>query len=181
MARIKEFKIFSTPTCGYCHMLKTWLTEKKIPFTDINVAMDPAKGVEMIKKTGQMGVPVSIISFEDVKRFYENFGEFISVPYKKENIKNALKRKKEEHLYKNVAKAYFLSLAQYIENKKSFFNIKEITKICDKKPKTIYNAFGKLISKGFIEKVGQEGRFDKLKISEIGHKYLGGNYYIPDI
>ena len=48
-------------------MLKTWLTEKKIPFTDINVAMDPAKGVEMIKKTGQMGVPVSIISFEDGK------------------------------------------------------------------------------------------------------------------
>ena len=67
MARIKEFKIFSTPTCGYCHMLKTWLTEKKIPFTDINVAMDPAKGVEMIKKTGQMGVPVSVISFEDGK------------------------------------------------------------------------------------------------------------------
>jgi len=67
MARIKEFKIFSTPTCGYCHMLKDWLTEKKIPFTDINVAMDPAKGVEMIKKTGQMGVPVSIISFEDGK------------------------------------------------------------------------------------------------------------------
>jgi glutaredoxin 3 len=67
MARIKEFKIFSTPTCGYCHMLKDWLTEKKIPFTDINVAMDPAKGVEMIQKTGQMGVPVSVILFEDGK------------------------------------------------------------------------------------------------------------------
>lgn len=65
MAQLKEFKIFSTPTCGYCHLLKDWLTEKKIPFTDINVAVDPSKGVEMIQKTGQMGVPVSIIVFDD--------------------------------------------------------------------------------------------------------------------
>lgn len=67
MARLKEFKIYSTPNCGYCHMLKDWLTAKKIPFTDINVAADPSKGVEMIKKTGQMGVPVSIIVFDDGK------------------------------------------------------------------------------------------------------------------
>jgi len=67
MARLKEYKIFSTPTCGYCHLLKDWLNEKKIAFTDINVAADPAKGVEMIKKTGQMGVPVSIILFDDGK------------------------------------------------------------------------------------------------------------------
>lgn len=65
MAPIKEFKIYSTPTCGYCHMLKDWLAEKKISFTDINVAADPAKGVEMIQKTGQMGVPVSVIKFAD--------------------------------------------------------------------------------------------------------------------
>jgi len=67
MARLKEYKIFSTPTCGYCHLLKDWLTEQKIPFTDINVAAEPARGVEMIKKTGQMGVPVSIIVFDDGK------------------------------------------------------------------------------------------------------------------
>ena len=67
MAQLKEFKIYSTPACGYCHMLKDWLTDKKIPFTDINVAADPSKGVEMIQKTGQMGVPVSVISFVDGK------------------------------------------------------------------------------------------------------------------
>ena len=67
MARLKEYKIFSTPNCGYCYMLKDLLTEKKIPFTDINVAADPSKGMEMIKKTGQMGVPVSVIVFDDGK------------------------------------------------------------------------------------------------------------------
>ena len=67
MAPIKEFKIYSTPTCGYCHMLKDWLTEQKIPFTNIDVAADPSKGMEMIQKTGQMGVPVSVITLANGK------------------------------------------------------------------------------------------------------------------
>jgi len=67
MAKLKEYKIYSTPACGYCHMLKDWLTEKNISFTDINVATNPSQGVEMIKKTGQMGVPVSLIVFDDGK------------------------------------------------------------------------------------------------------------------
>jgi len=67
MHKIKEFIIYSTPNCGYCHMLKDWLTEKKISFTDINVAIDPNRGVEMVQKTGQMGVPVSVIKFADGK------------------------------------------------------------------------------------------------------------------
>jgi len=67
MIKLKEYRIYSTPSCGYCHMLKDWLTEKKIPFTDLNVAADPSKGMEMIQKTGQMGVPVSIIVFDDGK------------------------------------------------------------------------------------------------------------------
>lgn len=67
MDKLKEYKVFSTPTCGYCHMLKDWLTEHKIDFTDINVAIDPKRGAEMIQKTGQMGVPVSVIKFADGK------------------------------------------------------------------------------------------------------------------
>jgi len=50
--------IYSTPACAYCHMAKEYLTSKHIPFTDINVAADHAKAEEMIKKSGQMGVPV---------------------------------------------------------------------------------------------------------------------------
>ena len=65
MAKLKEYRIFSTPTCGYCHMLKDWLTEHKVDFTDVNVATDPKRGMEMVQKTGQMGVPVSVIKFAD--------------------------------------------------------------------------------------------------------------------
>jgi len=48
-------------------MLKDWLTEHKVGFTDVNVATDPKRGVEMVQKTGQMGVPVSVIKFADGK------------------------------------------------------------------------------------------------------------------
>jgi len=67
MQKISEYLIYSTPACGYCHMLKDWLTEHKVGFIDVNVATDPKRGVEMVQKTGQMGVPVSVIKFADGK------------------------------------------------------------------------------------------------------------------
>jgi len=56
--KVPPITIYSTPTCGYCHMAKEYLTSKNIPFTDIDVSADRAKAQEMITKTGQMGVPV---------------------------------------------------------------------------------------------------------------------------
>lgn len=50
--------IYSTPSCPYCVMVKEYLNEKNIAFTDHNVAMDQSKAEEMVKKSGQMGVPV---------------------------------------------------------------------------------------------------------------------------
>jgi len=57
MAQKKVF-IYSTPTCPFCHQTKDYLNEKKIAFTDFDVASDSAKAQEMIDKSGQMGVPV---------------------------------------------------------------------------------------------------------------------------
>jgi mycoredoxin len=34
--------IYSTPTCGFCHRLKTQLDRENIPYTDINIEEDPA-------------------------------------------------------------------------------------------------------------------------------------------
>ena len=51
-------KIYSTPTCPYCKLAKEFLTEQKVKFTDINVADNPASANEMVKLSGQMGVPV---------------------------------------------------------------------------------------------------------------------------
>ncbi len=50
--------VYSTPTCSYCTLAKDYFRKHKIPFTDYNVASDKVKADEMVRKSGQMGVPV---------------------------------------------------------------------------------------------------------------------------
>lgn len=50
--------VYSTPTCPYCQQAKRYLTEKGVPFTDKDVAVDLQARDEMVKKSGQLGVPV---------------------------------------------------------------------------------------------------------------------------
>lgn len=50
--------IYSTPTCGYCRMAKEYLASKNVPYTEVDVSIDRAKQEELVKKTGQFGVPV---------------------------------------------------------------------------------------------------------------------------
>ena len=55
---MKNVTIYSTPTCVYCNMAKTFFKANDVPFTEYNVASDLARRKEMIDKTGQMGVTV---------------------------------------------------------------------------------------------------------------------------
>lgn len=50
--------VYSTPSCSYCTLVKDYFRKNKIKFTDYNVATDMDKADEMVKKSGQMGVPV---------------------------------------------------------------------------------------------------------------------------
>ena len=50
--------VYSTPSCGYCRMAKDYLSKKGVRFTEYNVAADQKRAEEMVKKSGQMGVPV---------------------------------------------------------------------------------------------------------------------------
>jgi len=63
--KMKKIKIYSTPSCPYCHLAKEFLKENKVDFKDINVLEDQAAAEEMTQKTGQFGVPVIIITDED--------------------------------------------------------------------------------------------------------------------
>lgn len=51
-------KIYSTPYCPYCVTLKQYLKDHGIEFTDVDVSVNENERAEMIKKTGQIGVPV---------------------------------------------------------------------------------------------------------------------------
>ena len=52
-------KVYSTPSCPYCTMVKSYLKSKRIPFEDYDVSSDARRAEEMIRKSGQMGVPVT--------------------------------------------------------------------------------------------------------------------------
>jgi len=61
---MKKVIIYSTPVCPYCNLVKDFFKENNISYEDFNVAENQNKAKEMIEKTGQMGVPVIIISEE---------------------------------------------------------------------------------------------------------------------
>jgi glutaredoxin len=58
----KKVTLYSTETCGYCHMLKKYLDDSKIKYIEKRVDTDPAAAQEMITKSGQMGVPFTVIN-----------------------------------------------------------------------------------------------------------------------
>jgi len=65
-------KVFSTPFCVYCASLKQFLKEHNIEFEDIDVFKDQVAQEEMIRKSGQMGVPVIEIDGEIIVGFNKN-------------------------------------------------------------------------------------------------------------
>jgi glutaredoxin 3 len=67
----KDIKIYSTPTCHFCHMAKDFFSENNIEYTEFDVAADAEKRAEMMEKTGQMGVPVIEIGDEVIIGFNE--------------------------------------------------------------------------------------------------------------
>lgn len=50
--------VYSTPTCPWCTRVKEYLNYKEVRFKEINVAQDREGAMEMVRKSGQRGVPV---------------------------------------------------------------------------------------------------------------------------
>jgi len=64
-----KVKIYTTPTCPFCFLAKEYLKEKGIEFEEIDVSKNEAAAMEMIQKSGQMGVPVIEIDGQIVVGF----------------------------------------------------------------------------------------------------------------
>ena len=63
--------IYTTPTCGYCKSAKAFFKEHNVTYTEKDVTTDSQARDEMIKKSGQMGVPVIEIDGKLVLGFDE--------------------------------------------------------------------------------------------------------------
>jgi glutaredoxin 3 len=54
--------LYSTPSCSYCRMVKDWFRQRNVRFEEYNIAADPRRADEMVRKSGQMGVPVTDVN-----------------------------------------------------------------------------------------------------------------------
>ncbi len=61
--------IFSTPTCSFCRLAKQYFNEKRVRYTEIDVARDQRAAQDMLRRTGQMGVPVIMINNRPIVGF----------------------------------------------------------------------------------------------------------------
>ncbi len=60
-----KITIYSTKSCAYCHMLKNWLDQQSIQYDVYNVDENPIAAQNMVRISGQMGVPFTTIEKDD--------------------------------------------------------------------------------------------------------------------
>jgi glutaredoxin-like YruB-family protein len=61
--------VYTTPTCGYCTQAKSFLARKGVQFVERNVAADSRAAAEMVRISGQRGVPVITVDDQVVIGF----------------------------------------------------------------------------------------------------------------
>ena len=61
--------VYSTPSCSWCNTLKSHLRKHKIRFSDVDVSRDPSMAEELVRKSGQQGVPQTEIKGEIIVGF----------------------------------------------------------------------------------------------------------------
>jgi glutaredoxin 3 len=61
--------VYTTPTCGFCQQVKAYLHQRGVPFTEYDVSRDPQAAAEMVRLSGQRGVPVVLVDGQVVVGF----------------------------------------------------------------------------------------------------------------
>lgn len=65
---VKNITIFTTNTCAYCGMVKRWLGAKGYTFDEVNLDTMPERQKEAFELSGQLAVPVTVVTKEDDSR-----------------------------------------------------------------------------------------------------------------
>jgi len=68
----KNIKVYSTPKCHFCELIKKYLKEKDVSFMEVDVSVNGDGYKEMVAKSGQMCVPVVEIDDQIIIGFDKN-------------------------------------------------------------------------------------------------------------
>ena len=65
---VKNITIFTTNTCAYCKMVKQFLNTKGFTYDEINLDTQPEKQQEAFELSGQLTVPITLVTKADDSR-----------------------------------------------------------------------------------------------------------------
>lgn len=55
---MNNIRVYTTNTCPWCTKVKNYLRSNNINYEEVNVGLNRNAAIEMVSKSGQMGVPV---------------------------------------------------------------------------------------------------------------------------
>jgi glutaredoxin-like YruB-family protein len=61
--------VFSTPNCPWCTKVKRYLKEQNCRFRDVDISKDDKAAKDVVRRTGQMGVPVVLVNNKTIIGF----------------------------------------------------------------------------------------------------------------
>ncbi len=67
--RDAQVVVFTTPTCSWCKKTKQYLAEHRVRFREVDISRDQQAARDLVKRTNQMGVPVTLINNRPVVGF----------------------------------------------------------------------------------------------------------------
>ena len=62
---VKNITIFTTNTCAYCQMVKTYLRAKGVGYDEVNLDENPHRRIEAHSLNGALTVPVTVVTKTD--------------------------------------------------------------------------------------------------------------------
>lgn len=71
--RTHRVVVFTTPTCSWCARAKRYLRTQGVRYKEVDVSRDAQAARDLVRRTGQMGVPVieidgrPIVGFDQAK------------------------------------------------------------------------------------------------------------------
>jgi len=70
--RQKRVTVYTTPTCSWCNTLKSYLRTHNIQYTEVDVSRNQQAAEQMVRRSGQQGVPQTDIEGTIVVGFDKN-------------------------------------------------------------------------------------------------------------
>jgi len=70
---VRRVTVYSTPTCSWCNTLKTWLQKNNVKYSDVDISGDQKAAEELVRRSGQQGVPQTdingsiVVGFDQIK------------------------------------------------------------------------------------------------------------------